>query len=195
MKPTAFLHHFSAFLASERGSISIEFMVVMPLLLFLTTGGLAFWDAFHSSTKTSRIAYAISDMMSRYEAVDDTDMLYLYNVADKMLDPGLDNRSLRITSICFADDSYHVLWSYTEGGAGSPAPDAMDDTMIPVSVLPTMKPQDSIILTELKAHWEPHFLNVGLGEHIWSTALVTRPRFVKIIPHASLNPSNICPTS
>jgi len=182
-------------LADERGSISIEFMVVMPLLLFLTTGGIAFWDAFHSNSQTAKIAYTVSDIMSRHDFVDNTDMAYLYSVQDKMMAGDLDQRSLRISSICFEDDQYHVLWSYSASSNDTLTPDPLQDEQIPIEILPAMSPQDSVILTEVEARWQPHFLNVGLGSKKWRSMLVSRPRFVKIIPHTGLNPTKICPSA
>jgi len=192
MEPMSFCSIRDEVLRDERGSISIEFVIVMPLLLFLAISGLGFWDAFQSKSKAAKIAYAVSDIMSRYDVVDDTDMAYLYSVQDKMLSPDLDRRSLRISSICFENGNYRVLWSYTASSNDIPGPDALEDVEIPVEILPTMAPQDSIILTETEARWQPH-LNVGVGSRTWRSELVSRPRFVKIIPHTTLNPSNICP--
>ncbi len=193
MKPMSIRSIRDEVLRDERGSISIEFMIVMPLLLFLTVSGLGFWDAFQSNSKTAKVAYAVSDIMSRYDVVDDSDMAYLYAVQDKMLSPDLDRRSLRISSICFEDGIHRVLWSYTSSSNDIAGPDALTDEEIPVEILPTMVPQDSVILTEVEARWQPH-LNVGIGSRTWRSELVSRPRFVKIIPHTTLNPSNICPS-
>ena len=192
MKPMSFQNFCGQFLRNERGSISIEFVILMPVLLFLTTGGITYWDAFHSNSQTAKIAYTVSDIMSRHDVVDDTDMAYLYSMQDKMLSPDLDRRALRISSICFENGNYRVLWSYTASSNDIPGPDALEDVEIPVEILPTMAPQDSIILTETEARWQPH-LNVGVGSRTWRSELVSRPRFVKIIPHTTLNPSNICP--
>ena len=193
MKPMSFRSFCNRVRRDERGSISIEFIIVMPLLLFLTINGLGFWDAFQSNSKTAKIAYTVSDIMSRHDVVDDTDMAYLYSVLDKMLSQDLDRRSLRISSICFEDGIHRVLWSYTASSNDIAGPDALTEEDIPVEVLPTMAPQDSVILTELEARWQPH-LNVGIGSRTWRSELVSRPRFVKIIPHTTLNPSNICPS-
>lgn len=181
------------FLRDEGGSISIEFVIVMPLLLFLVTGGLAYWDAFHSNTQTARVAFAINDIMSRHELVDNTDMTYLYDLELKMLPPDLDETTLRISSVCFNGTGHRVMWSYRQHAEGATDPGALLDEQIPVSILPAMVAQDSVILTEVSARWEPHFLNVGIGSQRWQSALVTRPRFKKFIPHSDLNASNICP--
>ncbi len=196
MKPMSFQNFCGQFLRNERGSISIEFVILMPVLLFLTTGGITYWDAFHSNSQTAKIAYTVSDIMSRHDVVDDTDMAYLYSMQDKMLSPDLDRRALRISSICFEDGIHRVLWSYTSSSDDIAEPAAaLKDEEIPVEILPAMEPQDSIILTEVEARWQPHFLNVGVGSRTWRSELVTRPRFVKIIPHTTLNPSNICPSA
>jgi Flp pilus assembly protein TadG len=193
MQTTSFRSAFHGFLRNDRASISIEFAILMPIFLFLVTGGLGYWEAFHSNSHTARIAYAISDIMSRYDVVDNTDMANLYGVQDKMISPNLDQRRLRVSSICFEDGEYRVLWSYTASSADVPTQAPLQDDQIPLELLPPMEPQDSIILTEVAARWHPHFLNVGLASKTWRTALIARPRFVKIIPHATLNPSNICP--
>lgn len=195
MKPMSLLGVCGTMLRDERASISIEFMIAMPLLLFLTTGGITYWDAFQSNSKTAKVAYTVSDIMSRHDVVDGTDMAYLYSVQDKMLAADLDRRALRISSICFEGGDYHVLWSYTASSADITTPDALTDEGIPVSILPEMEPQDSIILTEVQARWRPNFLNVGIAGQTWQSQLVARPRFVKIIPHTTLNPSNICPNA
>ncbi len=186
-----------AFAGDETASISIEFMIAMPLLLFLVTGGLGYWDAFHANTQVARIAFTLNDIMSRHDVVDDTDMTYLANLTNKMMDGDLDQRVLRITSICFVDDGngglHRVLWSYTAQSTDITGPGAMTDEEIPVAILPDMDFQDSVILTEVAARWQPHFANIGIGEMQWSSRLVSRPRFVKMIPHDTLNTSNICP--
>jgi hypothetical protein len=193
MEPMSFRDIRDQLHRDERGSISLEFMIVFPLLLFLSIGGLAFWDAFQSNSKTAKVAYAVSDIMSRYTDVDDTVMAYLYSVQDKMLAPDLDRRSMRISSICYDGSDYKVLWSYTSNSGDITDPGALLDEDIPVGILPTMAPQDSVILTEVQARWQPK-INVGVGAKTWRNALVTKPRFVKFIPHATLNPSNICPS-
>ena len=185
----------SAFLRDQHGSISIETVILMPLLLFLTIGGLTYWNAFNSNSRTAKVAYAVSDIMSRHEVVDDVDMAYLFDLQNKMLPGDVRERTLRISSICFENDNYHVLWSYVASGTDVTTPPALTVTDIPIQVMPAMQPQDSVILVELTGSWEPQFSTAGLTGAEWNNALVVRPRFVKFIPHASLNPANICPTS
>lgn len=183
------------FLRDEQGNISIETVIILPLLLFATVGGLTYWNAFQSNSRTAKVAYAVSDIMSRHDAVDGIDMLYLWDLQNKMLPGNVTERTLRISSVCFESGEYHVLWSYTAAGGDTTAPEALTVEDIPIDVMPSMVPQDSVILVELSGSWEPQFLQAGIKGARWNNALVTRPRFVKFIPHDTLNPSNICPTS
>jgi hypothetical protein len=194
MTPTSIRSALQGFRRDQQGSISIEFCIVFPLLLFITTNGLAFWDAFQSNSRTAKVAYTISDIMSRYEAVDATDTAYLFALQTKMLPLDLTQQTMRITSICFEDGLYRVMWSYTAGTEDTKAPDPLTDETIPIALMPELEPQDSVILTEVAAHWKPN-LHVGVQPMTWRTALVTMPRFKNMIPHEKLNSSNICPNA
>ena len=185
----------AAFLRDEEGNVSIETVIVLPLLLFLTTGGLTYWNAFNSNSRTAKVAYAMADIMSRHTVVDDTEMNKLYQLQNKMLPGNVLERSVRISSICLEDGEYRVLWSYSQAGGDTVARPRLTDADVPVGLMPTMAPQDSVILVELNGSWMPQFLNVGIRGATWTNELVIRPRFVKIIPHEQLNPSNICPAS
>lgn len=180
-------------LRDERGNITMEFVIVMPLFTFIIMGSLVFWDAFRSNSQAAKLSYTVSDIVSRHQDVDDVDMADLFGLQDKMMDPRLDRRTLRISSICFDDNTYKVLWSDVKNGNDVAGLAPLSDEDIPVGIMPTMAPQDSIILTEVEARWQPFFGNVGIGEKTWRSELVTRPRFVKIIPHETLNPATVCP--
>ncbi|MBY8975851.1 pilus assembly protein [Rhodobacteraceae bacterium NNCM2] len=181
------------FLRNESGNMSMELLIVLPLFATILIGSFAFWDAFRSQSQTAKVAYAVSDILSRYDVVDDADMVEIVALTNKMLDPSLDRRVVRITSICFADDKFNVLWSYTSHASDVGAVEALTDNTIPLDFMPTMSDQESIILTELQVRWRPIFDYIGLTEQTWSNTLVTRPRFTMIMPHSSLNPASTCP--
>lgn len=195
MKLTDFSRHHRGLRSDEHGTITIELLVVLPLFGFLLIGGVAFWDAFRSNSLTSKVAYTISDIMSRHDVVDDADMDNVASLATKMLPPEVTQRVLRITSICFEDDQHRVMWSYVASTADATPPDPMTDETIPLEIMPTMEPQDSVIVTEVKVRWESHFTSIGMDPQEWRSRLVTRPRFVKIISHTGLNAAKICPAA
>ncbi|MEM6354502.1 MAG: hypothetical protein AAF844_02315 [Pseudomonadota bacterium] len=185
----------SAFWAEDRAAISFEFMIIFPTLLFLLVASFGYYEAFRSTSKTSKVAFAVNDIMSRHDAVDDVDMTNLFAVAEKMMPNTVTDLRMRITSVCFENGTYKVLWSYVNASTGTTPPAEMLDGDIPVGVMPTIEAQDSAIITEINGTWTPFMTLVGLRTRTIESRLVVRPRFVQIIPHSTLNPSNICPTS
>ncbi|MEM9098076.1 MAG: hypothetical protein AAGC79_06070 [Pseudomonadota bacterium] len=180
--------------------MSIEFAVMMPFYAFVLVGSFQFWDAFRSSSKTAKIAYALSDIASRHETFDSAKTDEIADVADKMLDRYLDKRRLRISNICYEDDRYFVQWSVAYKSTDITTFDAIVEADLigadgqPIEILPTMAPQESIILLELEARWRPIF-SIGLVEQTWNFQLITRPRFVDTsVKHNPLSDETICPT-
>lgn len=183
-----------AFLRDERGNISIETLILMPLLIFLTLLGINAWNAFNSHSRTAKVAYTVADIASRYTSVDNTDMAELVQTNIKLLPQDVTNRQFRISSICFENGAYQVLWSFSSADSNQLLLPALKVTDIPTEILPAMSPQDSVLLVETRGRWNPK-LSYYLTDRTWRNALVIRPRFVKIIPHSDLNPSNVCPSS
>lgn len=180
------------FCLAESGAMAMEFVVIFPILLFMLLGSFVFFDAFRSNSLAAKVAYAVNDIMSRHEDVDDVDMAYLFALQQKMMQGNVDRLTLRISSICFKDGAYKVLWSYTARDEGVPEPAQLTDATVPLALMPTIPATDSVILTEIGGRWQPAFTYAGMTERPWNNALVVRPRFVRIIPHETLNPSNVC---
>ena len=181
------------FRSDDAGVIAMEFTIWLPLIVLWIALSFLFFDAYRSNSRTEKVAYTVSDIMSRHEAVDQTDIDYLVGLQNKMLPPRLGNRSTRVSSICFEDGVYKVLWSYATADPGVTGIAALTDATIPQALMPMMAEQDSIILTEVRAEWSPVTRVGGLANITWVNQLVTRPRFVQIIPHETLNPATICP--
>ncbi|MEL6481556.1 MAG: hypothetical protein AAFQ75_08915 [Pseudomonadota bacterium] len=186
---------FAAFWAAERGAISFEFMIIFPTLLVMLIGSFGYFEAFRSTSMTSKIAFAVNDIMSRHDTVDNVDMQNLFAVAEKMMPPTVTGLQMRVTSVCYENSTYKVLWSYVDAEVGTTPPAQMASAEIPVGVMPTIDAQNSAIITEVWGTWTPFMTLVGLAPRTIESRLVIRPRFVRIIPHDTLNPSNICPTS
>lgn len=176
-------------------TVTIEFVVAVPLLMLWFVGSFVFWDGFRSRSHANKAAYVVSDIMSRYsQTIDNTNLDNLFSLQDKLLPRANGATNLRITSICYREDSagnngeYSVVWSRAMGG-GVP----LLDVDIPMTIMPTMASGDSIILTETWVPWRPLVAWVGITDQTWRTNLVSRPRFKQIIPNADINAANICP--
>jgi len=181
------------FSTDDRGVIAMEFTIWLPFLVLWIALSFLFFDAYRSNSKTEKVAYAISDIVSRYEFVNNAIISDLVTMQDKLLPGRVDQRSLRISSICYEDDTYKVMWSFSDADEGVTGIDPLEDATIPTAILPAMADQDSIILTELRGRWTPITSIGGLADITWVNQLVTRPRFVQIVPHEELNDETDCP--
>lgn len=183
------------FAGDTRGAMSVEFMLVMPMLLFALVGGVGFYATFQSFNETAKVAYVVNDIVSRYEDVDTPQMVELMDLQQKMLPTRIKERSLRITSICFAGGSYKVLWSWSSHTVDTSPLPQLSTGEIPLDMMPTLEEQESVILTETRGTWQPLLRAFGVFDQQWYNVLAVRPRFVQIIPHATLNPATVCPSA
>ena len=183
---------FSRFGREDEGSISIEFVLVLPILVLWLLGSFVFFDAFRSFSQTEKLAYTVSDIMSRHDAVDDTDIDYLRQLQTKMAPPRSTNNWIRISSICYLDGAYKVLWSTARSDRGVTVETLVDDD-IPAAIMPVMVNHDTIILAELSGRWTPLSTSVGAAPRDFINRLVVRPRYTQAIPHEDINLATLCP--
>jgi len=182
------------FRADADGNATVEFVIIFPLMFLWLSYSFLFFDAFRSNSLTEKVAFTVADIMSRHDAVDGTDLAYLVAMQNKMLPPRVDQRRTRITSICFEDNAYKVLWSHAAANDDYTADwDELTDETIPLALMPTLANQDSVILAEVYGRWKPLTDWGGLKPQDYVNRLVVRPRYVQIIPHEQLNDSTVCP--
>jgi len=162
-------------LADERGTLTMEFLLWLPLLAFWLVASVAFFQAYKSRNDASNTAHALSDIVSRQVEVSDAFFPQLYALQARLLPRAPAGTRLRVSSIEYVakDETYRVLWSRAEGG-GEPLPEAV----VEASMLPAMADRDTVLLTELEVPFFPFTDWAGIGSRTWSFALVARPRFV-----------------
>jgi len=171
----------------ERGSLTVEFVIWVPILALWLVVSAAFFDAYKSRYDAVKAAQTISDIVSRQIEVDADFVTGLYLLQDSLLPRAPAGTKLRVTSIQYYEltDSYHVIWSNSMGGRP-----AMTDEEIPVDLLPQMADLDSVVLTELSVPFEPFSSWANITASSWDFELVARPRFVSSV--AMIEP---CPGS
>jgi uncharacterized protein (UPF0333 family) len=178
-----------------QASMTVEFVVAVPLLMLWFVGSFVFWDGFRSRSHASKAAYTVADIMSRYtQTIDNSKLDDLFALQTKLLPRANGAASMRITSVCYREDSagnngeFSIHWSRGLGGA-----QPMQLIDLPLSIMPTMASGDTIILTETWVPWQPIVDWVGITNQVWRTHLVNRPRFKQIIPNSDINSDNFCP--
>lgn len=174
LRPTA--ARLGAFRRDERGSITVEFVLWVPLLGFWFALSAATFDAYKSRNEAAKAANTIVDIVTRAETVDDAFLDNLHLLQERLLPRVHAGERLRISSILFEDGVHSVQWSRAMGGG-----EALIDDFIPVAALPTVADGDTLILTEVFVPWDPIMGEVGLDATSWSFTIVARPRFVDAI--------------
>jgi len=166
---------FSRYLTREHGSMSLETVIVFPMLLWAFGATFLFWDAFHAQAETQSAAYTIADLLSREEnTVDATYLTGLQKMQNYLIQGKMATR-LRVTTIDWNETKkqYEVIWSRT--------PDTnwreLNDTTLneQAARIPKMSSGDIAILVETQARYIP-WLNVGVGTTVMENFVVTRPR-------------------
>ena len=162
----------------ERGTITIEFVIWVPVLAFWLVVSAAFFDAYKSRSDAMKATQTLTDIMSRQVEVTNAFIDELYALQDQLLSRAPAGTRLRVSSIQYSgvDNEYQVLWSRTAGGGQPLVTPALSQEFFP-----QMADLDTVILTELDVPYQPFTDWGGIGNRTWSFALVTRPRFVSAI--------------
>ncbi len=170
----------ASFLAEEFGSVTVEFVLWVPVLAAWFVFSALFFDAYMSRNRAANAAYTLADIVSRQTQVDDAFITELYDLQEVLQPEAPAGARLRVSSIRYdqANDRYLVLWSRARGGVTA-LPEGQPVTS---DLFPQMADQDTIILMELEVPYRPFSDWAGIGDRFWTFRLVTRPRFVSSIP-------------
>ncbi|NOD36064.1 MULTISPECIES: TadE/TadG family type IV pilus assembly protein [unclassified Ruegeria] len=162
----------------ESGILSVEALMIFPLMLWTITFTFTAFEGFRQSASNLKAAYTISDLISREtQAVTDTYFDSLHDLAGKMIN----NRSemkMRVSLILFDedDDRHYVRWSTVRGFEQSWDNNNIDEIE---TRLPPMTNQDTLILVETSNEYIPTFrpgwdFATGIT---FENFIFTRPRF------------------
>ncbi|WP_210527949.1 TadE/TadG family type IV pilus assembly protein [Rubellimicrobium arenae] len=167
----------SRFLREESGSISIEMLLILPLLFWCQMAVFVFFDAFRAESLDVKAAYTIGDALSREVNAPITpeylDSLY---VLYRLLTPHARPAMLRVTVFRFtsSDNRYHVIWSQVRGSGAA----RTDATLAAIrdQSLPAMFNGEVGLLVETQSRYTPAF-RVGLPAFEITDMMVFQPRF------------------
>jgi hypothetical protein len=174
--------------------MSVETVIVLPVLLWVLFAVLVFWDGFRASASTVKAAYAVSDLASRQRsAMDQDDVDGMRSVLDALSRagrPGNAGRdgpgSIRISvvrrrivaqSTDGSGNTTHETemaldWSHVSGSALAPV--ATVEPLLPL--VPELAPGDQLMIVEASVPWSPPVLEVLPARAMRSVA-ITRHRF------------------
>ncbi len=161
----------------EDGSVTTEAVIIMPLLAAFYCATFVWFDAYRQKTLVMKASYAVSDVLSRQEEVDEPFLDNMRDVLDYMI-PSNAAPKMRISLINSVLDSdgnsvYTVVWSYGPNGMNDLTQEDIDADS---SWIPVMGDDDNVVVTETAVLYQPIF-RVGIDDKVYRNTIVTRPRF------------------
>ena len=182
---SALVRRIRQFRSCEDGVIMAEFMILLPLLLWAVLGLFLYWEAFRTINQAQKMAYSISDLVSRRETVDTTFINGMQPVANFLMTDAPDVR-IRITSIRYiaADDKMELLFSKSPMNKVAQLTEADINTPAFRARIPIMANQDSVVVVETGVSYSPGAHGIlnqsfGMTDGYFNDFIVTRPRVIR----------------
>lgn len=164
------------FRADTRGSVSIEFVLAMPMLFWAFMAMYVYFDGYRQSGVNLKAAYTIADLVSRETEPIDDEYMDSMRKLHRLLTRANTYTNLRITVVRWSDsqDRYYRDWSAARGVGVLALTN--DDMLALADKLPTMPDAERVILVETTNTFVP-LLNVGMENKELKNFVFTRPRF------------------
>ena len=177
------------FKSSESGLITIETLIIFPVITWALLASVTFTDAFRHQTTLQKSVYTAGDLISRANGRSITPEYIdgVYSFVRRMNDSPHPVR-MRITLIGWDQqaEQLRVVWS-NSSHAG--ADGELDDFILNLNYapfIPTITQGETLLLTEGWLDYEPPF-NVGLSARVLSEIALLRPRFAPGISYDVTN--------
>lgn len=178
------LSKLSGFFREERGGVSVETVIIFPILLWAYAAMFIYWDAFKAQNINLKATYTIADMISREDALFDPDYIDGANDLYTYLVRRTDGNDVRVSVVAFdtdtfdptADPTMRLRWSHATGDyEGHVNMEPLEDN------LPLMPGGSELIVVETRVTWSPPFnftlQPIGLETRDMVNLVFTSPRF------------------
>lgn len=169
------LRHIKRFLGDQHATLSVEAVMIFPLLLWAYFGMFIMFDGYRTLATNSRATYTIADILSREtDFVTPTYLAGLNDMQD-ILTQSAKRTVLRVSVIRYDDDtdSYELEWSHSTAGVAAIEDATLGELMPHV---PIMANPGVAIVVETYLAFEP-FMDISLKSFYFESIVVTRPRF------------------
>ncbi|MEI6099925.1 MAG: TadE/TadG family type IV pilus assembly protein [Alphaproteobacteria bacterium] len=201
-RPRRFRLNLARFCRDDSGTVIVEAVIILPMLLWAYIALFVYWDAFRAKNTVQQAAYTVSDIISRERVGKTTAYIEgMQGVVDFMMDADV-NARLRVTEVTWSDTNnrFEVHWSRSPGNA---MPRLTTETLQAFAEkIPTMPAGDYAIVVELQADYIPAFdinlpgsFDISLQDQVFSEFIVARLRAIPCIPMDTAGVPNIvtCP--
>ena len=176
---------------AESGSISVEAVLMFPILLWGYIGMYVFFEGLRENNINLKAAYTIGDLLSR--ETDEINQTYLNGMRDVFtwLTRTQEDVAVRVTVIRYDEDAdeHLLVWSRASGNNLSAYQAQLGQNGVNGVIsdhVPIMADADTAIVVETWVQFEP-VLNIGLTETEIYNVVVTAPRFSEQLLWEGLN--------
>ncbi|SHI55504.1 hypothetical protein SAMN05444404_0509 [Ruegeria lacuscaerulensis ITI-1157] len=162
---------------SEDGLITVEAVLMVPLLFWSLTASYTFFNSYHQSARNLKAAYAVADVISRERGtINATYVDTLYSLLKNMV-ADRSEMHMRVSFVEYDkdDDKHLVHWSCIRG---TKFPKWTDGTINEIKTrLPVMPDHGRMILVETSNTYRPPFkLWITRDEYDMDNFVFTHPR-------------------
>ncbi len=201
-----FTKKLKAFCKDEDGTLSIELLLVVPMLTWALISVIVYFDAFRAQYYSERANETIADMISREDDPITAEFLEGAEGVLRRMTSIDSDPEFRITIVGYtAEDlatgtpeAYRIIWSRGEGAGidvnNVPTP------IVDTSSLPQLSNGDHVILlTTLVAYNAPmnpgfgFFSDVGLASRVFNRTTIVAPRNIQLVcwDANAVDPNNV----
>ncbi len=168
-------------LRDERGSFSVEAILMFPMLVWAFMAMYVFFEGLRESNINLKATYTVADVLSR--ETDEINMLYLNNMNAiyTWLARTDDAPQMRVSVVIWDDTAQEHQLYWSRGVSGK---EDLTQELIPTNVtphVPIMADQASAIIVETWVDYTPimdiPIMPIGLRETEIYNIVVTAPRF------------------
>ncbi|UWQ20028.1 TadE/TadG family type IV pilus assembly protein [Jannaschia sp. W003] len=165
-------------LRDERGSIAVEAVIILPVLVLFYLVSFTLYNAYHKQTVVTKAGYTLSDLLSRQNApvtannIDGMRDVFAYITRD-----GADAQ-IRVTHLTrYVDttaglDEYRIIDSYGTGDVGQMSQAQLDRDLLRV---PNLASNEHVTVIETFSPYTPPFF-IGLDSYQMESFVVSRQR-------------------
>ena len=174
---------FAGFRRNEEGSVTIEALIMIPILVWSFMAGLTYFDAYRAEYLNTKAALTIADMYSREP--NDITPAYLNGTREllKYMTRGDDTPGFRVTQVRWqaSRNRHRVVWSRNRSSRGN----IKNSTVHKITPhLPNMADGERMLIIETWLDYEPTFksgFNNAAGAELdkqeFSSFVTMSPRF------------------
>lgn len=162
-------------LRSDRGAMSVEAVIILPILIWAFFGMFTIFEAFRQRSVTLKASYTVADMISRQIDALGPDAIVGLNDVFDYLTVSNEPSWMRVTSVYWDRDGarFRSRWSYATHGHAPLNDLTLQDLK---EFVPAMSSGDTVIMLETYLTFTPAF-DMGLTAGVNRNVIVTRPRF------------------